>query len=124
MAREYKWKIENVKLAKSEDGLTDVIKKIYYGRYVTEIINGQIFSAEKHGEFLLPQADPSNFKQFKDLTYDELTSWLNNILPVDYIDSRINGMLDIRIAKNQYIPNFLPNNINQEKITDDTILFK
>lgn len=116
MPREYKWKIEDVKLAKSENGLTDVIKKIYYGRYVTEVINGQTFTAEKHGEFFLAPVNIENFKEFKDLTYEQLTSWLDAILPVEHIDSRINGMLDIRIAKNQYIPEILPNNISQNII--------
>ena len=116
MAREYRWKIENVKLAKAEDGLTDVIKKIYYGRYVTEVINGQLFTAEKHGEFFLPAADPTNFTEFKDLTYAELTLWLDNILPVAHIDSRIDRMLNIRIAKNQYTPADLPNDIRNENI--------
>jgi hypothetical protein len=114
MAREYKWKIENVKLAKSEDGLTDVIKKIYWGRYVTEVINGQLFTAEKFGEFFLPAADPTNFTEFQDLTYTEITSWLDAILPVEHIDSRIDGILTIRIAKNQYTPENLPNDIKVE----------
>lgn len=114
MAREYKWKIENVKLAKSEDSLTDVIKKIYYGRYVTEVIDGQTFTAERHGEFLLPAADPTNFTEFQNLTYADITSWLDSILPVAFIDSRIDGMLDIRIAKNQYTPENLPNDIRVE----------
>jgi hypothetical protein len=114
MAREYKWKIESVKLAKSEDGLTDVIKKIYYGRYVTEVIDGQLFTAEKFGEFFLPAADPTNFTEFQDLTYTEITSWLDAILPVEHIDSRIDGILTIRIAKNQYTPENLPNDIKVE----------
>jgi hypothetical protein len=114
MAREYKWKIESVKLAKSEDGLTDVIKKIYWGRYVTEVINGQLFIAEKFGEFFLPAADPTNFTEFQNLTYAEITSWLDAILPVEHIDSRIDSILDIRIAKNQYTPENLPNDMRVE----------
>jgi hypothetical protein len=116
MAREYKWKIENIKLAKAEDGLTDVVKKIYWGRYVEETINGQLFTAEKFGEFFLPAADPTNFTEFQNLTYAEVTSWLDAILPVEHIDSRINDVLTIRIAKNQYTPNSLPNDINNTRV--------
>ena len=111
MAREYTWKIENLLVTRSENGLIDVIKKIYWGRYVQETVNGQVYVAERHGEFLLTPADPSNFTEFQSLTYEQLCTWLEAILPVEFIDSRIDGMLDIRIQKNAYTPENLPNNL-------------
>lgn len=111
MAREYKWKIENLLVTKSQNGLVDVIKKIYWGRYVQEVVNGQVYVAEKYGEFFLTPADPENFTEFQNLTYEQLCTWLEAILPVEFIDSRINGILDIRIQKNAYTPEKLPNNL-------------
>jgi hypothetical protein len=51
MSKEYKWGIQDLKIAKSSDGLTNVIKKIHYRRSLKQVVNGTEHEVHHFGEF-------------------------------------------------------------------------
>jgi hypothetical protein len=115
MSKEYRWGIQDLKIAKSADGLSNVITKIYYRRTLKQIVNNVEHEVSYFGEFKLPPADPQTFTEYQSLTQEQIFTWLDNILPVDFINSRLDDYMVKKVEKDEIKPNNLPNNL----ITDD-----
>ena len=115
MSKEYRWGIQDLKIAKSADGLTNVITKIYYRRTLKQIVNNVEYEVNYFGEFKLPPADPQTFTEYQSLTQEQIFTWLDGILPIDFINSRLDDYMAKRIEKDEINPTDLPNNL----ITND-----
>jgi hypothetical protein len=111
MSKEYRWGIQDLKIAKSADGLTNVITKIYYRRTLKQIVNNVEYEVNYFGEFKLPPADPQTFTEYQSLTQEQIFTWLDGILPIDFINSRLNDYMNKRVEKDEIKPNNLPNNL-------------
>jgi len=115
MSKEYRWGIQDLKITKSADGLTNVIKKVYYRRSLKQIVDGIEHDVHYFGEFKLPPADPQSFTEYQNLTQEQIFTWLDSILPVDFINSRLDDYMAKKVEKDEIEPTNLPNNL----ITDD-----
>ena len=115
MSKEYRWGIQDLKIAKSADGLTNVITKIDYRRTLKQIVNNVEYEVHYFGSFKLPSADPQSFTEYQNLTQEQIFTWLDGILPVDFINSRLDYYMTKRVEKDEISPNNLPNNL----ITND-----
>ena len=115
MSKEYRWGIQDLKIAKSSDGLTNVITKIDYRRTLKQIVNSVEYEVHYFGSFKLPSADPQSFTEYQNLTQEQIFTWLDGILPVDFINSRLDDYMTKRVEKDEISPNNLPNNL----ITND-----
>lgn len=115
MLKEYRWGIQDLKIAKSADGLTNVITKIYYRRTLKQIVNDVEYEVNYFGEFKLPPADPQTFTEYQSLTQEQIFTWLDGILPIDFINSRLNDYMTKRVEKDEIKPNNFSNNL----ITDE-----
>jgi hypothetical protein len=104
MSKTYRWGIENLKIAKSLDGLSNVITKIYYRRSLRMIVNDVEHNTHYFGEFKLAPANPIDFIEYQNLTQEQLFSWLDNILPIDFINSRLDDYMAVIIQKNEIEP--------------------
>jgi hypothetical protein len=118
MSKEYKWGIQDLKIARSSDGLSNVIKKIYYRRSLKQTVNGIEHEVHHFGEFKLAPANPTNFTEYQNLTEAQLFSWLDAILPVDFINSRLDDYMVKKLEKDEIKPNNFSNNL----ITDENAL--
>ena len=121
MSKEYRWGIQDLKIAKSADGFTNVIKKIYYRRTLKQIENGIEHEVHHFGEFKLSPANPQNFTEYQDLTENQLFSWLDSILPVDFINSRLDDYMTKKLEKDEIPPNVLNNNLITQERGIDTL---
>ena len=111
MSKEYRWGIQDLKVAKSADGLTNVIKKVYYRRVLKQIVNDVEYEVRYFGEFKLPSADPQSFTEYQNLTQEQLFTWLDAILPVDFINSRLDDYMAKRLEKDELEAYQLPNRL-------------
>ena len=111
MSKEYKWGIEDLKISKSSDGLTNVIKKIYYRRTLKQTINNIPYEVNYFGEFKLPPADPQTFTEYQSLTQEQIFTWLDSILPVDFINSRLDDYMAKKVEKDEIGAQSFSNNL-------------
>lgn len=111
MSKEYKWGIQDLKIARSSDGLSNVIKKIYYRRTLKQTVNGIEHEVHHFGEFKLAPANPTNFTEYQSLTEAQLFSWLDAILPVDFINSRLDDYMAKKLEKDEINPTDFSNNL-------------
>lgn len=109
MSKEYRWGIQDLKIAKSADGLTNVITKIYYRRTLKQIVNNTEYEVNYFGEFKLPPANPQSFTEYQNLTQEQIFTWLDAILPVGFINSRLDDYMTKRVEKDEINPTDLPN---------------
>lgn len=115
MSKEYRWGIQDLKIAKSADGLTNVIKKVYYRRSLKQIVDGIEHEVHHFGEFKLAPANPQNFTEYQSLTQEQIFTWLDAILPVDFINSRLDDYMAKKLEKDEINPSAFSNSL----ITDD-----
>ena len=115
MSKEYRWGIENLMVAKSADGLTNVIKKVYYRRSLKQIVDGIEHNVHFFGEFKLAPANPTSFTEYQNLTQEQLFTWLDAILPVDFINSRLDDYMAKRLEKDEIEAYQLPNQLVTEE---------
>ena len=121
MSKEYNWGIQNLKIAKSSDGLTNVIKKIHYRRSLKQTINGTEYEVHHFGEFRLPPADPTDFTEYQNLTQEQIFTWLDSILPVDFINSRLDDYMANKVEKNEVDAQSLSNNLITPSVINPVI---
>jgi hypothetical protein len=121
MSKEYNWGIQDLKIAKSSDGLTNVIKKVHYRRSLKQIVNDVEHEVHYFGEFKLPPADPTDFTEYQSLTQEQIFTWLDGILPVAFINSRLDDYMTKKVEKDEVDAQSLPNNLITQSVTAPTI---
>lgn len=83
------WLIKSLEVKLSENGLTNVVKKIHWNRAIWEVVDGKDYHVSKDGVLDLPDADASLFVDYNDLKPEDVESWLESILDVVKIDSAL-----------------------------------
>ena len=78
----YTWSISKLDCAPSENGLTNVVKIIYWGLTGTDE-NG--VSASMSNSYPLSSPSPEGFADYLTLTEEDVIVWLENNLDVGYI---------------------------------------
>lgn len=80
----YNWRILNMDVAKSEDGLSDVVKTVHW-RLTGESDDG--FIGDRGGILSLPAPSPSDFVPLDGLDKAAVTAWLEST--IDAITAKI-----------------------------------
>ena len=78
----YTWKIQELKMAPSLDGLTDVITNVRFKYTGTDYDSG--FSAEFTGAIPIGQPESGSFIPLADLTESEVIGWVQSIYNLDH----------------------------------------
>lgn len=89
------WVIQKLECKVSEDGLSNVVYKIYWIYRVTEIVdvevNGNLISKKynsaRSGVLTLSPPDPLSFTSYNDLTKEQVVGWVVDSLGEEYITS-------------------------------------
>lgn len=81
------WLVNSLQVKPSENGLTNVVKKIHWHRAIWEVVDGKDYHVSKEGVIDLPEADTSLFVDYYSLKPEDVESWLESILDVAQIDS-------------------------------------
>jgi hypothetical protein len=85
MALETKWLVVQMDTAPSEDGLTDVVKRVHY-RY--EGTDEQYF-ADIYGVLSCATPSETDFTAYEDLTYEQVCTWLEAGLNVEAMNENL-----------------------------------
>jgi len=96
----YTWNISRMDCAPSEDGLTDVVKTIYWG--LTGIDENGV-SAYMSNSYPLPSPTPEGFTDYSLLTEETVIGWLESNLDVGYLHTYLANQI-----ASQYNPPITP----------------
>jgi len=93
----YTWKITEMKMAPSLDGLSDVITNVRFEYKGTDSESG--FSYSFTGAIPIGAPESSSFVPLKDLTENEVIEWVKSIYPMDHPNEQIEKGI-----QNQIVP--------------------
>ena len=99
MSVSYIWKISQLQLAASKDGLSNVVQGV---DWALTAVDGD-YSAETFAKTLLKDADPSKFVQFESLTESTVISWVQDAVDDKVLTSfknNLNALLEEKKAQN------------------------
>lgn len=99
MTTNYFWTILAMDSALSEDGLTDVVKLVFWLRCCKVVDGDKEYYADTNGVLHCEPPSPAAFTPYADLTFDQVCGWLDSSYDVAALDKS----LDISIA-NQMNP--------------------
>lgn len=97
------WIIAANDVAIDENGLQNVVKKVHWRRrYIFEKN-----MTDECGVVDLPSPDSGVFKNYESLTYEEYCTWLESILDVQEIDTKLEASMD-KWLNPPVVPSALP----------------
>jgi len=100
------WTILSLECKTNENGLTNVVYKVYWKCIATLIDRETEYTAEMHGPLVISPPDPNNFIPYESLTKEQVVTWVKD---------------EFGVEKTQEIYDFLQNNIN-EQINPTTVV--
>ncbi len=103
MSITYKWRIIDSAVIPSKDGMNDIVYKVHYIKKAIEEVDGKIYEADFVGEAKMPPPDPTNFSPISELTTEIVSGWLENLLPQDFINSRLDAILSFKKKSNNFV---------------------
>lgn len=80
---QFEWVISALNCAVESDGLPNVINRIHYRYQATQVDGDKTWFAETYSVASVGQPNPQNFVPYEDVTYEEVCSWLEAVLPVE-----------------------------------------
>lgn len=93
MAILYKWIVNSMLTAPSDDGLTDVVKSISWTRYASEEVQTseglKTYVAAFPGVTPCPAPDPANFTPYDELTEAQVDGWLFQLVEWQPLDAQL-----------------------------------
>ena len=95
MANTYTTKINAVDVHTELDGLAKVIYNVHYS-YLGSDENGN--SASIIGVKSLEAPDSANFTAFEDLIQDDIVAWIEPLMDLDQMNSRIDAQIAEKVA--------------------------
>jgi hypothetical protein len=92
MANTYSWVIDSMEVIPSVDGLTNVVSIINWSYNGVSSIgtNGKISSTS-----VVPLPSSENFTPYDELTQDTVISWLESVLNISNLQSRIDTQINL-----------------------------
>lgn len=90
MATNYYWVINSMATAPSEDGLTDVVKIVYWTRFASF---GEIL-VNVYGSMNCETPSSTDFTAYPELTYNQVCSWLDAGLDVPALDLNLDAQIE------------------------------
>ena len=94
------WKINQLQVIPKDGSLIEVVQYAYYQRIVSE---GE-YSTFIEGKMLFPPPESSDFIPYKDITEDDIISWILPNIDLEQTDIYLNYKLDSIIKENIYFP--------------------
>lgn len=115
------WLVNSLQVNPSENGLTNVVKKVHWNRSIWEVVDGKDYHVSKEGVLDLPETDPSLFVDYYSLKPENVFAWLESTLDVAKIDSDLEE--EMQAKQNPPLVKLdIPWIVNQETIVVETIV--
>lgn len=103
MSKTYTWRIIDSAIIPNKDGMENIVYKVHYIKKVLEEIDGKKYEADFVGEAKIPPPDPSNFTPIAELTTEVVSSWLESLLPQEFINSRLDSILAFKKKSDNFV---------------------
>jgi hypothetical protein len=94
MSTTYKWVINQMNTAPSEDGLTDVVKVVNWTRTAEQYVGGEPILVSSYGTMNCTTPSSTDFTAYPDLTQEQVESWLDAGLDVPTIDLGLDKQIE------------------------------
>jgi hypothetical protein len=86
----YYWTIESMQTAPSEDGLTDVVKVVFWRRFAQQ----DELLVSNFGAMGCATPSSTDFTAYPDLTYEQVCSWLDSGIDTTELDLNLDKQLE------------------------------
>ena len=97
METNFQWVISQLNCAVESEGLPNVINMIHWRYNATKVEGDKTYFADTYGASNVSQPNPQNFTPYKDVTEAEVINWLEQILPVEDMQSRLEANITLQI---------------------------
>ena len=77
--------------------LTDFVINVHWSRFAKETINEVEYQASVYGSQSFSKDDVTNFIPYEDLTYDIVSSWLDNSMDVEALDLNLDAQIENQV---------------------------
>jgi hypothetical protein len=95
------WIISRLECKTLENGLTNVVYKIYWKCVATQTSNETTYLSEMGGFLKISPPDPNNFTMYESLTKEQIVSWITDTLGTqgtqevyDYLQNNLNEQIN------------------------------
>jgi hypothetical protein len=97
METNFQWVISQLNCAVEFNGLNNVINVIHYRYNATKVDGDKTYFADTYGASRVPQPNHQNFTPYEDVTEEEVINWLQQILPVETMQSSLEANITLQI---------------------------
>jgi hypothetical protein len=97
METNFQFVISQLNCAVESEGLPNVINVIHYRYNATKVEGDKTYFAETYGASSVAQPNPQNFTPYADVTEQEVIAWLEQILPVEEMQSSLEANINLQI---------------------------
>ena len=91
------WYINQLDCVPQDGTLTDFVVVAHWNRNVKETINGVEYFASVYGSQSFSKDDVTNFIPYEDLTYDIVSSWLDNSIDTEALDLNLDADIENQV---------------------------
>jgi DUF2075 family protein len=77
--------------------LKDFVINVHWSRIAKETINGVEYFASVYGAQSFSKDDVANFIPYENLTYDIVSSWLDNSIDVEALDLNLDAQIENQV---------------------------
>ena len=97
METNFQWVISQLNCAVESEGLPNVINTIHWRYNATKVEEDKTYFAETYGASSVAQPNPQNFTPYEDVTEQEIINWLEQILPIEAMQSSLEANINLQI---------------------------
>jgi hypothetical protein len=97
METNFQWVISQLNCAVELEGLPNVINQIHWRYNATKVEGDKTYFAETYGASSVAQPNPQNFTPYENVTEEEVINWLEQILPVNDMQSILEANINLQI---------------------------
>ena len=91
------WFINQMDSLPTDGDLKDFVINVHWNRNAKETINGVEYFASVYGAQSFSKDDVANFIPYEDLTYDIVSSWLDNSIDVAALDLNLDAQIENQV---------------------------
>ena len=91
------WYINQLDCVPQDGTLTDFVVFCHWNRNAKETINEKEYTASVYGSQSFSKDDVANFIPYEDLTYDIVSSWLDDSLDVEALDLNLDAQIENQV---------------------------
>jgi len=97
METNFQFVISQLNCAVESKGLPNVINQIHWRYNAIKVEGDKTYFADTYGAVNVAQPNPQNFTPYSDVTEQEIINWLEQILPIQAMQSSLEASINLQI---------------------------